>query len=343
MNRPSEATRTRWGRLRVWLAATGAVLVTTAGMLAMYVRVTWDRAWDAPLPDIHATSNPDVIRRGEYLVYGPAHCVECHRQPSAEEPGEDGARPALSGGERFATAPLGAVYAKNLTPDFETGIGRYTDAEIARVLRYSVRPNGRAIVQLLMPFGNLSDADLTAIVSFLRSQAPIRNRVPDNEVTWIGKIVKSVSPLFKPRVGVAAPAESPEEQPTIERGAYIARSVGNCITCHTRFDPVTFKRGGSEFAGGNELAPSRRVGADPAVWFRTPNLTPAPGGALDRFPDRATFVARFQRGGRHYPGSPMPWESFGLMSAADAGAVYEYLHSLAPAPGPTGEPTFVRK
>jgi hypothetical protein len=59
-----------------------------------------------------------------------------------------------------------------------------------------------------------------------------------------------------------------------------------------------------------------------------------------KFPDRETFVARFRVGGRHYPGSPMPWEAFARMSVSDIGALYEFLHSLPPQSGPTGEPTF---
>jgi hypothetical protein len=53
-------------------------LVSAAAIaLGIYVSVTWDRVWDAPLPEIHRSSDPAVIRRGEYLVYGPAHCSEC--------------------------------------------------------------------------------------------------------------------------------------------------------------------------------------------------------------------------------------------------------------------------
>jgi len=57
---------------------------------------------------------------------------------------------------------------------------------------------------------------------------------------------------------------------------------------------------------------------------------------------RETFIARFQRGGLHYQGSPMPWVPFGRMSTEDLSALYDYLHSLAPQAGPTGEPTFVK-
>jgi mono/diheme cytochrome c family protein len=322
-----------------------AVAAIGATGLAVHVVRTWDRDWaDVPLPDIHASSDPAVIRRGEYLVFGPAHCVECHLGSSVEAAtaAERGLRPPLRGGMSFAAAPLGVIYSKNLTPDPETGIGRYTDGQIARMMRYSVRPNGKASVQLLMLFAELSDADVTAIISYLRTQPPVKHVVPENQWTVVGKVVKSLSPVFKPRQGVNPPAESPAEEPTVARGAYLARSAANCIGCHTRFDPITLNKAGPEFAGGSEMEPSQRPGADPAVWFRTPNLTPAPGSALSKFPDRETFVARFQRGGVHHQGSPMPWETFSRMSAADIGALYEYLHSIAPQPGPTGDPTFVK-
>jgi mono/diheme cytochrome c family protein len=313
-------------------------------VLAVIVTDTWDREWDAPLPDIHASSNRDVIQRGEYLVFGPAHCSGCHTGSTADgdQAAEGGEHPPLVGGRRMDAGPLGAVYTKNLTPDPETGIGRYTDPQIARMLRWSVRPNGRASIQLLMPFGDMSDADLTAIVSFLRSQPPVRHIVPENEMTLIGKVVKSLSPVFKPRTAVHPPAESPAQQPTRERGEYIARSVANCGGCHTKHDPLSFSTIGPEFAGGTEMEPAERPGVDKAVWFLTPNLTPAPGSALNKFPDRETFIARFQRGGFHYAGSPMPWGPYSWMSAADLGALYTYFHSLEPQNGPAGEATFVK-
>jgi mono/diheme cytochrome c family protein len=336
----------------VWLrrniVTSALVLLCTAivssGVVALFVMYTWDRKWDVPLPDIHASADPEVIRRGGYLVYGPAHCSECHTAPDAdlEAASERDEWLPLSGGRRLAADPLGAVYAKNLTPDLETGIGRYSDPQVARMLRYSVRPNGRASIRLLMPYGNMSDADLTAIVSFLRAQAPVRNVVPPNEFTVIGKIVKSLSPVFKPRDGVHPTAEAPEEQPTRERGEYLARSVANCVGCHTKFNSVTLAPSGPDFAGGNEMAPEKRPGVDTTVWFRTPNLTPMRGSALNKFPDRETFIARFQRGGYHYAGSPMPWRPFSRMSAEDLGALYEYFHRLAPQVGPAGEAAFVK-
>jgi mono/diheme cytochrome c family protein len=318
------------------------VLVTGAG-LAVHVWRTWDKVYDIPAPEVHRSSDPDVLRRGEYLVYGPAHCVECHAGSPVEFRNvATGEHVPLIGGVRFAAPPLGVIYSKNLTPDPETGIGRYSDGQIARMMRFSVRPNGRASVRPLMPFHNMSQDDLDAVISFLRAQPAVRHEVPPNEFTLIGKIVKSLAPTFKPRDPemVTPPAVTPAEAMTKERGRYLAHYVSNCVGCHTHLNDITFTPVAPEFAGGAVMEPANAPDADPKIWFRTPNLTPMQGSALLKFPDRATFIARFRNGGRHYPGSPMPWESFARMTENDIGALYEYLHSLPPAPGPTGEAAF---
>jgi len=329
---------------KLWfaLSATAAVVTVSIAVLAVYVARTWDRAWDAPLPALHRSTDPEVIRRGEYLVNGPAHCVLCHSNSidTVESLMAEGRPVPLIGGAKFAAPPLGVIYSKNLTPDLETGIGRYSDMEIARLLRWSVRPNGRAVIQLFMPYDGMSDADLVAIISYLRVQAPVRHEVPTDEYTAIGKVVKSLMPIFKPRRAVH-PVNSVPDSP-IARGEYVARHVANCGGCHTKRDPLTFAAKAAEFSGGAEMAPETRSGADPSMWFRTPNLTPAAGSVLNRFPDRETFIARFQHGGLHYQGSPMPWVPFGRMSTEDLSALYDYLHSLAPQAGPIGEPTFVK-
>lgn len=94
---------------------------------------------------------------------------------------------------------------------------------------------------------------------------------------------------------VDAPLFSPQG-PTRERGEYLARNVGNCISCHTKFDPMTFARVAPEFAGGNEMEPEVKA-VDRAIWFRTPNLTPAIGSALNKFPDRDTSSLAFSAAG----------------------------------------------
>src|SRR5262249_42238299 len=161
-------------------------------------------------------------------------------------------------------------------------------------MRWSILPTGKASVRLLMPFHNMSEDDIVAIISFLRRQKPVRNEVHPDEYTLIGKVVKSFAPAFKQRDAINPPAVAPAQAPTKERGEYLARYVSNCIGCHTNLDDTTFAPIGPEFAGGEVMNPANLPGADKETWFVTPNLTPAKGSALLKFPDRATFVARFK-------------------------------------------------
>jgi len=329
------------GKLLRGLGYLCAVIAVMLAGVAAYVAWTWDRVYDAPMPSVKVSTDPAVLARGEYLIYGPAHCVECHGSGfDALQKLADGEHVPLAGGLRLAMGPLGAVYAKNLTPDRETGIGRYTDGEVARMMRWAVKPDGRATVEPMMPFGNMSDDDLTAVLSYLRAQQPVRNAVPQNEWTLMGKVIKSFVSVFKPRSAINPPPKAPQVGPTKERGEYIARYVGNCVGCHTPRDPASFAATGPEFSGGFEMEPVPLPGADPTLWFRSPNVTPKAGSALLKFPDRDTFVARFLKGGRHYAGSPMPWEAFARMHPDDLAALYEFLRTLRPEEGPTGEASF---
>lgn len=330
-------------RLRRWLKTVAILLLVLVAGFSVYVARTWDRVYAAPLPeDVHASSDPSIVARGEYLVYGPGHCIECHGSSNSLAQLAAGVKEPLSGGLRLGLGPLGEVYARNLTPDRDTGIGRYSDAEIARMMRWAVRPDGRSTVEPLMPFGNMSQDDLVAVISFLRAQPAVRNAVPPNQWTMMGKVVRSVSPVFKPRTAIDPPAVAPAQQATKARGEYLSRYVSNCVGCHTPRDQNTFAATGPEFSGGFELEPIEGPGIDRNVWYRTPNLTPKDGSALMKFPDRETFIARFQKGGRQFAGSVMPWEAFARMSTEDLGAVYEFLRSLPPTDGPAGDPQ-VRK
>jgi len=282
------------------------------------------RKFEAPYPALHASQDPAIIERGRDLAFGAAHCSACHGASDGGAP--KGAAPALSGGQEFHL-PVGVFRVPNITPDRDTGIGRYSDAEIARMLRFGVRPNGEAMVPF-MPFQDLSDEDLTALLSFLRSQAPVRHEVAPHTVNPLGGFVKAF--VLTPR-GPTAPlvARVPREV-TPAYGRYLAHSVANCVGCHTQVDLRTGEFIGPKLAGGAEH-PST---TDPRQHFVAPNLTPDERwGWLGGWPEDA-FVARF-RAGRAREGSPMPWEAFSQLSEDDLRALYRYLQTL---PAATGGP-----
>ncbi|GAA0877455.1 hypothetical protein GCM10009119_04230 [Algoriphagus jejuensis] len=300
----------------------------------IYVQVNWDKQYDIALPELKSSTDSTLIARGQYLVHGPAHCSNCHVGSLEEMIASDAGKPIpLRGGVPFPMGPLGLLYTPNLTPDPTTGIGRYSDGQIFRMMRHAVRPNGIASISLLMPFWNMADDDMVAVVSYLRSMEPIENNVPAAEWSFIGKAVRVFVPSFHPILNPTPPTTAPPMAATIERGEYLARSVANCVGCHTQRDPMTFEATDTEYAGGMEFEPDPALniaaGEDPDTWTRTPNITPHPLSALSKFKTLDEWKARF-RLGRQIKISPMHWGPFSRMSDEDLEALYLYLHSLDP-------------
>jgi mono/diheme cytochrome c family protein len=299
------------------------MLMTLAGMgLTGVTYARWDRTFDAPYPGIEASSDPDIVELGRYLVFGPMHCAYCHTPKEQWPRLVAGETLPMIGGYSF-TIPPGTFHTPNITPDDETGIGRRTDAELARTIRHQVRPDGRAALPF-MEFQNISDADLRAIISYLRSQEPVRHAVPDHQLTFLGKAV--LATVIKPQGPAGTPpAESPPIAPTIERGEYLANRAAQCFGCHTNRSMMDGKYIGPRFAGGLVMDSDE----DSSIQFVSPNLTPDPAtGAVSGWTEDQ-FVTRF-RSGTLLKGSPMPWTAFGRMHDDDLRALYRYLHSLEP-------------
>jgi len=299
-----------------------AALVLIGGVLLLAL-ARWDRTFDAPLPALHASTDTAVIARGRYLAYGPGRCVECHVATRASAQ----ATPPLNGGATFVL-PIGRITAPNLTPDTATGIGRFSDAQLARVLRYGVRPDGRALIPF-MEMQGLSDEDLVALISYLRSQPAVRHELPDQHYNIVGKAVMAFV-LKPPTVGTPPPVTNPAESDTVARGAYIADAVAGCAGCHSKRSMMDGSYLGPRFAGGMQFE------ADSGMMFVSPNLTSARVGRIAGWTEEQ-FVARF-RAGPLLPGTPMPWRAFGRMSDADVRALFRYLRTLPPTeadPGPS--------
>jgi mono/diheme cytochrome c family protein len=306
--------------IRKVLLALGAGVVLVVAILAIAISVRWDRRFQAAYPKLAASRDSAVIARGRYLAFGPAHCSDCHTAPADYGSLNTGSWPALSGGGAF-TIPLGTIRIPNLTPDSETGIGRRSDGEIARMLRYGVRPDGRSAIPF-MEFHELSDADIVAVISFLRSQPPVRNAVPDHDLNLLGKalmafVIKPIGPSGAP------PAEGPAPRPTLERGAYLVTAVSNCAGCHTQRSMVTGAYTGPRLAGGSAM----EAGDKAHTKLVPPDITAKPGTGRVAVWTEEEFVARF-RAGERIPGSPMPWQAFRRITDDDLRAIYRYLRSV---------------
>ena len=302
------------------------VLATLALALVTVVLIASRRTFDAPYPEVHASSDPAVIARGRYIVYGAAHCVNCHTPTSQDELVKAGGMPPLSGGRAFK-GPFGTITTPNLTPDRETGIGRYSDRELARALRHGVRPDGRALLPF-MQAQNFSDEDLVAVISFLRSQPAVRNEGGERDLNLIGKAI--IAFAIKP-IGPSRPvlARTPQHG-TEESGEYLATSLASCDSCHTKRNLLTGAFESPRFSGGMVFP------LDKERILVTPNLTPAKAGRITSWTEEQ-FVGRFGAG-VGVPGTHMPWRQYQTLTESDLRAIYRYLRSLEPVerdPGPT--------
>ncbi|MBM9575626.1 c-type cytochrome [Leptospira sp. 201903070] len=298
---------------------TGAVFLSILLVCVIATALRQNLKYEAPYPDIKASKDPAVIKRGERLAYGAAHCVDCHKTLDVDSSKTDG-RPNLSGGVKFEL-PVGNFYSPNITPDIETGIGSFSDAEIARSLRYGVRPDQTVLFDF-MPFHNTSDEDLSAIISFLRSLRPVQNRVPKHELNPIGKFLKAF--VVKPVGPKGEVLKSIKAEESIVYGEYLANSVANCSGCHTKRNLIG-EYIGEPFAGG---APMKDP--DPSKETLTPpNLTPHAEGRITKWTEKE-FLARFRQG-RSIAHSHMPWEAYASMSDGELRAIFKFLKSIKPA------------
>jgi len=301
----------------------GLAFVLLIAGFAVFVATRQNLRFDRPFPDVVASTDSSVIERGRYIVRSVAGCGECHGDPRVKGPARGLSGPLIGGNEW--NIPPGKFYARNITPDVETGIGGASDAAIARALREGVGIDGRALLPF-MELQGLADDDLVAIVSYLRSQPPVEHAVPMHEYTMLGRVVKATVLANPVGPSEPPPAVAPREV-GIETGRYLANSVALCWACHTERSPNTGQLLGPRFSGARSM-PGEASGD---TLYAPPNLTPDPktGRLLQLGLTEDGFVERIHAG-RVYPGSPMPWEIFANMHEDDLRSIYRFLMSLPP-------------
>ena len=223
------------------------------------------------------------IERGGYLVNTIMACGNCHTPRDAD--GKPVAGRAFSGGLAFNT-PAFIGTAPNITPDHETGIGSWSDAEIKRALIEGSRPDhGRfagIALAAIMPanfYKALLPDDLDAIIAYLRSVTPVRNEVPDP----VYKVPVRRDPYPDADAGFSkATLADP-----VRRGAYLV-TIGHCMECHS-----AWSRGVSDFkaglGAGGRTFPAREGSPEGTPPVIVPNITSHPTAGhrrLDRRRDR---------------------------------------------------------
>lgn len=201
--------------------------------------------WPAPLPDVsqaraRVAAGPETIKRGEYLARA-ADCAACHTVASGK---------SYAGGLAFPL-PMGTIYATNITPDKEFGIGNWSDAEFVRAMHHGVRKDG-ADLYPAFPYASyalMSTEDALAIKDYLFSQEPVHARPPADDLIFPFNqrfFVRAWKLLFVPD-GTLQPDKS--KSPDFNRGAYLVEALGHCGECHTPRNLLFGLDNGKKFSG----------------------------------------------------------------------------------------------
>jgi cytochrome c553 len=255
----------------------------------------------AAVTGLNVTRDPAQIARGRHLATAVAKCTDCHT--------------ADLGGKKFIDGgPLGTIYASNLTAGKGGALAGYTDAQLDAAIRHGVRPSGRGI--MIMPsdeYQDLSNEDVSAIIAYLRSLAPVDRELEASHLGPLGRALYATGKLpVIPAERIdhtAGPKAAPPAGPTREYGQYLV-NVGGCRGCH-----------GPNLVGG----PSPEPGAPAAA-----NITPA--GPIGQWSE-ADFNRAIRTGTRP-DGSKlkdfMPWRSMASHTDEELHAIWLYLQTVPP-------------
>lgn len=300
------------GALVVLLAAGVSATVGWRPLLGPKARALTARRFEA---------TPERAARGKYLTENVMGCFACHtRLDPKDPPGSYAAAKAKGAGQTMEMEGAPWLVASNITPDGETGVGDWTDDQLARAIREGVGRDGRALFPM-MPYGgfrSLSDEDLASVVVYLRTVEPVRNPLPKSEVPFpLSRLINTgPEPLD-------APVPEPDKSSPVKYGEYLVR-ISDCAGCHTPRGGMGKPVEGLEYGGGSVFG-----GEGHAV--AAANLTPDPTGIS--YYDEALFleVMRTGRVKARALSPAMPWWVYRNMTDADLKAMFAYLRTLRPA------------
>jgi mono/diheme cytochrome c family protein len=273
-----------------------------------------------------AARGESLTERGGYLVNTIMACGNCHSPRDAN--GQLIKEREFSGGLAFNTPAFTAI-APNITPDGETGIGSWSDAEIKHALVEGMRPNhGRLAgvpLAAIMPanfYKALLPNDLAAVVAYLRTVRPVRNEV----AVPVYKTPVHRDPYPDAEAGFSKAVFADP----VRRGAYLV-TIGHCMECHS-----AWSKGVSDFrtglGKGGRVFPPRDGSPEGTPPSTAANITSDPAAGIGAWTDREVGRAITHgvgRDGRTLK-PPMAYAYYAGLKEADLADIIAYLRTVPP-------------
>ncbi|MGX9428522.1 MULTISPECIES: molybdopterin cofactor-binding domain-containing protein [Bradyrhizobium] len=235
---PSEKWQKPFVRRTGVLAGIAAVCAALVGIGAAVL--PWRAIAPIARPDASVYSAATIARGKELAALGA--CAVCHTAA-------DG---TLNAGGQPLETPFGIIYATNITPDVETGIGAWSYPAFERAMREGIHRDGRHLYPAFPypHFAKATDADLQALYAYLMAQAPVRATTPEHEL----KFPFNLRPLLAGWNALFHEAKSFQPDPTRSemwnRGAYLVEGLGHCSACHSPRNALGAELKNAYLAGG---------------------------------------------------------------------------------------------
>lgn len=294
-----------------------SVLLAGSGLSLLLAAVGWHNWGDlltAPSNTANIVATPETRQRGEYLVRA-GNCMACHTTRGGVP---------LAGGRAIDT-PFGAVYSSNLTPDDETGLGRWSAQDFWNALHHG-RSRGGRLLAPAFPYEHTSlitREDSDAMFAWLQSQPPVRQTPPAHTLRWPLGTQPALAVwrtlFFAPQPFAPDPRHSAEWN----RGAYLVQGLGHCAACHSPRNALGASAGVANLSGG----------LMPVVNWYAPDLTQDRETGLAS--TSLTEIVRLLQTGRHAqasvsgPMSEVVQHSLQHLKPEDLQAMAVYLQSRA--------------
>lgn len=268
-----------------------------------------------------AGSAESLLERGDYLVNSIVACGNCHTQQTPKGPNME----KRLAGTFLIKEPVFTAYAPNITPDKQTGIGKWSKTQLIRAIREGVRPDG-SIIGPPMPivlYRGLSDRDVDAIATYIMAQPAVRNEVPKS--IYNIPLPPSYGPPVKNVADVPRGDKLAYRDYQLAYGAYMAGPLGHCIECHT-----PFVKGQPDFA--NRLGAGGFEFHGPWGVSVSANITSHKQDGIAHYSDAE--IDAIVRTGKRADGTPllppMGFYYYKNINKADMAALIAYLRTLPP-------------
>ena len=303
--------------LRYVLIGIGVIIVLVGGFAA-FVAIRGIPDYTPQTLALNVKSSPERIERGRQL--SAMLCNDCHMDPNTGK---------LTGKKMEEAAMFGDIYSKNITRDADYGIGKWTDGQLAYLLKTGVTPKGK-FLPVMAKLHSMSDEDLHSIIAFLKSDhnwVSADNTVqPNSSYSFLAKFLTNIKAV-KPMPFNNQPIPEPDTTNLVKWGEYVSLYRVECYTCHSldfaKNDYINPEKSKGFFGGGNEF----KLPDGTVVTSRSLTMDEETG--IGKWSEE-DFVKALKTGvlPNGQPGFRPPMKPYSDLTDGEAKAIFAYLKTI---------------